>query len=83
MTWTKDQMAKQSLETFQKKSIVNLGIGLPSLVAENISNEDQIIIQSENGVLGINGRPNKNNLSHNIINAGKETVSISKGGCFR
>ena len=82
MIWTKDQMARAVIRNIPKKSIVNLGIGLPSLVAENLSNEDQIIIQSENGVLGINGRPNKANLSHNIINAGKETVSISKGGSF-
>ena len=82
MTWNKDEMASAAIRQIPKKSIVNLGIGLPSLVAENINEEHELIIQSENGVLGINGRPSKDSYSSNIINAGKETVSISPGASF-
>ena len=52
------------------------------MVAENIEEKHELIIQSENGVLGINGRPSKKDYSSNIINAGKETVSVSPGTSF-
>ena len=82
MTWDKDEMARAVIRQISKRSTVNLGIGLPSLVAENIEEKHELIIQSENGVLGINGRPSKKDYSSNIINAGKETVSVSPGTSF-
>ncbi len=80
-TWNNIQMAQEVLQIIPSKSIVNLGIGLPSLVAD-IKHNKEIVIQSENGVLGVKGRPKKGEASHNIINAAKETIGVSLGASF-
>lgn len=82
MTWTKDEMAKEVIELFEPQSSVNLGIGLPTLVAQYIPESLEIMIHSENGVLGVKGRPKKGEVSPTLINAGKETVSIKNGASF-
>ncbi|MDA0987234.1 MAG: 3-oxoacid CoA-transferase subunit B [Bacteroidetes bacterium] len=80
--WTKNEMIKKVISYFPNGSSVNLGIGLPTLVAEMINEDLNIFIQSENGVLGVKGRPKKNEVSPTLINAGKETISIKKGASF-
>ncbi|OUR94861.1 succinyl-CoA--3-ketoacid-CoA transferase [Halobacteriovorax marinus] len=82
MSWSKEEMAKKVVTLFTPDSSVNLGIGLPTLVAEHIPKDLDIMIHSENGVLGVKGRPNKEDVSPTLINAGKETISINKGASF-
>jgi len=82
MSWTKEDMADQVIALFGKDVSVNLGIGLPTLIAERMDPAANVMIQSENGVLGVSGRPTKNTVSPTLINAGKETISIAKGASF-
>lgn len=75
-------MADQVVELLADESSLNLGIGLPTLVAERIPASKNVTIHSENGVLGVSGRPTKQTVSQTLINAGKETVSIGAGASF-
>lgn len=82
MSWTREEMAKYVASLFTPGSSVNLGIGLPSLVAENLSPNEDIMIHSENGVIGVAGRPSAAEVSTTLINAGKETIAINKAASF-
>ena len=82
MSWNKQDMAKEVAAFFKDGDSINLGIGMPSVVAENLPKNLNVMIHSENGVLGVNGRPTKETLSPTLINAGKETISIGKGSSF-
>jgi 3-oxoacid CoA-transferase subunit B len=82
MTWSKTEMAKEVIQFFKPGDYVNLGIGIPSLVAEHIGAGLDIHIHSENGVLGVSGRPSQQSVSPTLINAGKETISIKDGASF-
>jgi len=82
MAWTSEEMADEVVKFFKPHSSVNLGIGMPTIIAERISDELNIMIHSENGVLGVSGRPQKKLVSPTLINAGKETIAIKKGASF-
>ncbi|MBT7608153.1 MAG: 3-oxoacid CoA-transferase subunit B [Bacteriovoracaceae bacterium] len=82
MSWTKEEMADEVIAMFHNDCSVNLGIGIPTLIAERIPQKKNIMIHSENGVLGVSGRPNKSSVSPTLINAGKETIAIAKGASF-
>ena len=82
MSWSKEQMADKVIEFFHKDQSVNLGIGLPTLVAQRIPKELGLWVHSENGVLGVEGRPSQETVSPTLINAGKETISIAAGASF-
>jgi 3-oxoacid CoA-transferase subunit B len=82
MPWTNIEIADEIVMLFNKNSSVNLGIGMPTLIAERIPPNLNIMIHSENGVLGVSGRPSKQNVSPTLINAGKETISIRSGASF-
>jgi 3-oxoacid CoA-transferase subunit B len=82
MAWTKEEMADEVINLFTPNSSVNLGIGMPTLVAERIPKGLNLMIHSENGVLGVSGRPLKSNISPTLINAGKETIDVQKGASF-
>lgn len=82
MAWTNTEMAEEVILFFKPHSSVNLGIGMPTAVAERIPHHLNIMIHSENGVLGVSGRPTKNSLSPTLINAGKETIAIKKGASY-
>lgn len=82
MSWTNEQMADEVIKFFTPHSSVNLGIGMPTVIAERMPKDLSIMIHSENGVLGVSGRPSKSSVSPTLINAGKETVSIGKGASF-
>ncbi|MDD0852695.1 3-oxoacid CoA-transferase subunit B [Halobacteriovorax sp. GB3] len=82
MAWTKEEMADKVLEKISDQSSVNLGIGLPTIVAQRLPEGKTLWIHSENGVLGVKGRPKKDNVSPTLINAGKETITIKEGASF-
>ena len=82
MSWTKEQMADEVIALLADGASVNLGIGMPTLVAERMPKNKKVIIHSENGVLGVAGRPSKASVSPTLINAGKETISVAKGASF-
>ncbi len=82
MTWSKQEMAKEVIQLFTKGSSVNLGIGLPTLIAELIPRDLELMIHSENGVLGVGKSPFQDEVSPSLINAGKETISIIPGASY-
>lgn len=80
--WSKEEMADVVIDWFEPGCSVNLGIGMPTLIAERVSPDLGIWIHSENGVLGVSGRPSQSEVSPTLINAGKETIQIGKGASF-
>ena len=82
MSWTKETMAKKIIDLFESDCSLNLGIGMPSIIAELIPPEKNMMIHSENGILGVAGRPKLDGVSPTLINAAKETVRIRTGASF-
>ncbi len=77
--WTKNQMADQIIARLEDGCSLNLGIGMPTLIAERMPQQTEVFIHSENGVLGVKGRPTPQTVSPTLINAGKETISVRTG----
>lgn len=82
MPWSKREMGQEVIKFFTSGCSVNLGIGMPTVVAEEIPTDLKLVIHSENGVLGVSGRPTKEEVSPTLINAGKETIAVSPGASF-
>ena len=80
MSWTKAEMARRALAEIGPGMVVNLGIGLPTLVADQLDPQADVWLQSENGLLGMGPYPTPEALDPQLINAGKETVTVRPGG---